>query len=75
MRSEADAFLSKQTSNFVTIIAKKRVIVFHDHVEVILKVSTMPEKDDGLIIRSEKRVKEIKKKFRETSFHRHKKQP
>jgi site-specific DNA recombinase len=41
-----------------------KVVVFHDHVEVVLRVSTTPGGDGGLTIRSEEAVKEIRGKFR-----------
>lgn len=41
-----------------------RVIVFHDRVEVVLRVSATPGKGDGLTIKTEEGVKEIRGKFR-----------
>lgn len=41
-----------------------KVVVFHDRVEVMLRVSATPGKGDGLTIKTEEGVKEIRGKFR-----------
>lgn len=41
-----------------------KIIVFKDHVEVVLIVSAAPDGGNGLTIRSEETIKEIRGKFK-----------